>query len=185
MLATNWEDAESEQDETYLDFKKIRVATLINHGKHMVILNEFLVAKIQSKPTISVANGYQMNVTGTNWWTNVQQLALKSCEQNPSKNWQLFSQAKTWLFFDNLLKLSWSLCHLPPAIQNHKMLLHLPRCTFVNSHLDVATCSHGRLSFARLMWAPFFVRNPSQLCNGNLQLHFPIILGVNLKSLYL
>lgn len=45
MLATNWEDAESEQDETYLDFKKIRVATLINHGKHMVILNEFLVAK--------------------------------------------------------------------------------------------------------------------------------------------
>lgn len=42
-----------------------------------------------------------------------------------------------------------------------------------------------RVEFARLMWAPFFVRNPSQLCNGNLQLHFPIILGVSLNLLYL
>ena len=50
MLATNWEDAESEQDETYLDFKKLRVATLINHGKAKGnFVHEFLVAKIPIK----------------------------------------------------------------------------------------------------------------------------------------
>ena len=67
MLGTNWEDAESEQDETWIS-KRLEWQLFLNHGNHMAILfmNSWL-QKFQSKPTISsVANAYQMNVSGTN-----------------------------------------------------------------------------------------------------------------------
>lgn len=87
----------------------------------MVILfmNSWL-QKFQSKPTISsVANGYQMNTTGTNRWTNVQERPQELRTKHQKLTAVQWSQHMGifWQSFDIVLEF------VVPAIQNYKMYI--------------------------------------------------------------